>query len=210
MLTVNYKNALKGFHDQAQGKGGAFPTGCEYETQHIYRIIMTENIPVNEMDVDKLSFFLLKEKAGDADYSQSVDCDGLEYVDFDQDVDVYPCMRKGHNMLPMTEHTYILSAKAARELITQLICLNSLSLITDTIQSLAQRSDGTYLQSAFPALSDVKACILRGLILPPALVESLKTWEGMGASDIFFDFVERQDRSKSLGMPLLMSCNKTA
>ena len=50
MLSENYKNALKGFHAQSDGKSSPFLDGCEAEIQYLYRIIMTENVPVNEID----------------------------------------------------------------------------------------------------------------------------------------------------------------
>ena len=84
MLNENYKNALNGL--KAQGKASHLFKGCEAESQHIYRIIMTENLPVTDIDEAMLESFLDREKSGDKDYSKSVDRDGLKYVDLEQDV----------------------------------------------------------------------------------------------------------------------------
>ncbi len=75
-------------------------------------------------------------------------------------------------------------------MLSQLISMGELRLITETLQSLAQRQDGTKLQTALPSLSDVKSCISRGLILPQALLERINLWETMSCSVVNFDFEE--------------------
>jgi hypothetical protein len=103
MLSENYKNALKGF--KAQGSASHLFKGCEAESQHIYRIIMTENVPVTDIDETMLESLLGLEKSGKKDYSKSVDRDGLKYVDLEQDVEIYPYKSNGH---PIEGQTYLL------------------------------------------------------------------------------------------------------
>lgn len=186
MLSENYKNALKGF--KAQGDAPQFSEVCEAEAQHIYRIIMTENVPVTELSEDMLAAFLDREKSGEVDYSKSVDRDGLKYVDLDQDVEIYPYKSNGN---PIEGQKYLLSSVEAKSMLQQLIDMGRLTLITETMQSLAQRADGTNLQTAFPSLSAVKTCIDDGLTLPVKLIAKVNEWEDLNCSEINFDFVEK-------------------
>lgn len=187
MLSENYKNALKGFKSQAQGNAPHFSEGCEAETQHIYRIIMSENIVVTELNQHDLETYIEREKSGKADYSKPVDRDGLEYVDFEQDVEIYPVMSNGHQI---EGQIYRLSYIDSKSMTQQLMCMGRLTLLTQTIQSLWQRADGTKLLTAFPALNDVMACIDQGLVLPPKLVEKIHEWAALSCAEINFDFVE--------------------
>lgn len=187
MLNERYKNALNGF--KAQGDAPHLFKGCEAETQHIYRIIMTENVSVEEIDEAMLEKFIAQETDGKTDYSKRVDRDGLQFVDTEKDVEVYPCVGDGY-LEPISGQTYRLSSLDTKALISQLVSMGMLSLITDTLQSLCQRNDGTNLQTALPSLSDIKACISRGLILPQALVEKINLWETLNCSVINFDFEE--------------------
>lgn len=191
LLTRNYKNALAGL--KAQGSSPHLFDGCDKEAKHIYRIIMTEDVPVNEMDEEKLYSFLEREKAGQADYSKSVDRDGLAYVDLNKDVEVYPCVSRGCVMEPLGDQQYLLSSVDVQSMIVQLQCMGRLSLITETIQSLAQKDDGTMLQTAFPSVGDVKACIDAGLRLPETFIAKINEWEAMGSSEVNFDFVEKME-----------------
>jgi hypothetical protein len=185
MLNIQYKNALSGFKAQANGTPPSFE-GCEAEVQHIYRIIMTEKISVVEIDEAMIEKFLIQEAEGKSDYSKYVDHDGLRYVDIEKDVEIYPYA----GQRPIAGETYRLPSLDAKTMLGQLVGMGKLSLITDTLQSLCQRQDGTKLQTAFPDLSDVKACISSGLILPMGLVEKINVWEAMNCSEINFDFEE--------------------
>lgn len=189
LLTENYKNALKGFKAQAHGDLAGFIDGCEKEAQHIYRIVMTENVPVTDLDELMLKSFLDMEKSGEKDYSKSVDRDGLEYVDLEQDVEVTPYKSNGY---PIEEETYTLSAIESSYMIEQLIAMGRLSLLTDTMQSLAQRKDGTQLQTAFPKLGDIKDCIAEGITLPVPFIEKINEWEMMSCYEVNFDFVQSE------------------
>jgi hypothetical protein len=189
MLSENYKNALKGL--KAQGAASHLFEGCDAEAKHIYLIVMTENIPVTELDEKKLEYFLQSEKSGNKDYSKSVDRDGLQYVDLEQDVEIYPYITRGAATFPIEGQKYLLSSVDANAMLVQLSGMGRLTLITDTIQSLVQRADGTNLQTAFPSLSDVKACIDDGLTLPAKLIEKINEWEAVNCSEINFDFVEK-------------------
>jgi hypothetical protein len=187
MLNEKYKSALKGF--KAQGSASHLFEGCDAEAKHIYSIIMTENTSVADMNEAMLEAFLTNEVEGRADYSGRVDHDGLEFVDMGKSVEVYPCV--GDSFLePIIGQTHILSALDAGDMLGQLLKMGQLRLITDTLQSLCQRGDGTLLQTALPTLDDMKTCLSRGLILPKDLVEKVNLWETMGCSVINFDFEE--------------------
>ncbi|WP_299496464.1 hypothetical protein [uncultured Shewanella sp.] len=112
-------------------------------------------------------------------------------VDLEQDVDVYPCVTKGMTTYPIEGQTYLLPSLDAISMLDQLTRMGCLTLITKTMQSLAQKVDGTQLQTAFPSLNEVKACIDRGLILPKAFTAKIREWEALNCSEIFFDFTEQ-------------------
>lgn len=191
MLNEQYKRALTVFRAQAQGKRDASSSlkGCDDELKHIYRILMTEEVSVEEIDEAMLEKFISQEIEGKADYSKPVDHDGLQFVDLEKDVEIYPCAGKLY-IEPISGEMYCLPAAEAKAMLSQLISMGELRLITETLQSLAQRQDGTKLQTALPSLSDVKSCISRGLILPQALLEKINLWETMSCSVVNFDFEE--------------------
>lgn len=118
------------------------------------------------------------------------DRDGLQYVDLDKDVTVYPYVMQGCPSNPIDNQSYTLLAHEAIAMLDQLRRMGKLSLITETIQSLSQRDDGTLLQTAFPDLGDVKDCIQSGLNLPDGLLSKIKEWESLGATEVWFQFVE--------------------
>lgn len=188
MLNEKYKNALSGF--KAQGKASHLFEGCEAEAQHIYRLIMSHDISVEELDETRLETLLTQQIEGDVDYPKYADRDGLQYVDLEQDVEVYPCTKRGSCTYPIAGQSYNLSSFQAKAMLNQLRGMNQLNLITDTIQGLAQRSDGTKLQTAFPSLHEINACIDNGLLLPESLIDMFGEWEALGALEINFDFVE--------------------
>ncbi|EHA1126441.1 hypothetical protein FG475_15075 [Vibrio navarrensis] len=192
MLNENYINALNGLKAQGNASHASHLfDGCEAETQHIYRIIMTESIPVNELSEEMLEAFISQEATGKADYSKHVDKDGLQYVDIEKDVEIYPCA--GDSFLePISGQAHMLTSSDAKTFISQLIEMGRLSLITDTLQSLCQRKDGTKLQTALPLLSEVKKCISSGLKLPHDLVEKINLWETQNCTVINFDFEEKK------------------
>ena len=76
-------------------------------------------------------------------------------------------------------------------MLSQLVCMGRLNVITDTMQSLAEKLDGTQLQTAFPSINKIKSCIDNGLILPPKLILKIKEWEDLNCSEINFDFIEK-------------------
>lgn len=189
MLDEKYINALNGFKAQGRGQGNNanFFKDCEAEAQHIYRVISAHNITVEDLDENKLETYLNQEREAGELYPNP-DHDGLQYVDLDQDVNIYPYTKNGH---PIEDQSYCLSSSEAKTMLTQLYMMGRLNLITDTIQSLSQRADGTLLQTAFPSLHDVKACIQNGLMLPDVLLEKLRHWESLSTTEINFDFVEQ-------------------
>ncbi|MCP4262723.1 MAG: hypothetical protein GY774_35240 [Planctomycetes bacterium] len=161
-----------------------------HECTHIYRIIMTESVPVNEMTEERLAGFLQKEADGRIDYSAYREREGLDYVDLNEDVEIYPSKKSGCFSTVIEDEKYVLAAGDATSMLNQLQQMGNLSLITETMQSLSQRVDGTNLQTAFPDLASLKACIEKGLALPVSFLEKLTHWEKLGATEVNFDFVE--------------------
>ncbi len=133
--------------------------------------------------------------AGKADYSKQVDHDGLKYVDLEKDVEIYPGVGAGY-IEPISGEEFRLSSQETKSMLRQLKCMGQLSLITDTLQSLCQRADGTKLQTAIPEFINVKKCISDGLILPEALLEKINLWEKMNCTVINIDFEEFNPSSK--------------
>ncbi len=187
MITEMYKKALTAYKGQANGVAGASWEGCESEARHIYQIVMTEGVSVTALDEAKLSEFLRKEQAGLVDYRQYHDWEGLKAIDLEREVAVYPVK----DMNPLAVKEYQLSALEAQAMIAQLLLLNQIKLLTRTLQSLSQRTDGTLLQSAFPSMEELKASIQKGLSLPASLLQKLQEWEALGADEVMFDFVEK-------------------
>lgn len=192
MLSEKYKNALLGLKNP--GTKSDLLDACKSEIQHLYCIVMAECVPVNELDEARLEQFLERERQGLVDYSQYKDRDGLQYVDLEQDVEIYPCTKRGCTTFPIEGQTYVLPANDAKAMLSQLRGMGLLALITDSIQSLAQRQDGTNLQTAFPSMDEVKSCVDKGLVLPAALLEKLSEWTGLGAAEVNFDFVELKEQ----------------
>tara|TARA_Y100000310_G_scaffold340989_1_gene438646 strand:- start:612 stop:1319 length:708 start_codon:yes stop_codon:yes gene_type:complete len=161
-----------------------------HECTHIYRIIMTESVPVNEMTEERLAGFLQKEADGLVDYSAYREREGLDYVDLNEDVEIYPSKKSGCFSTVIEGEKCVLAAGDATSMLNQLQQMGNLALITETMQSLSQRVDGTNLQTAFPDLASLKACIEKGLALPASFLEKLTHWEKLGATEVNFDFVE--------------------
>lgn len=189
MLNEKYINALSGL--KSQGSASHLFAGCDAEAQHIYRIVMAEGIPVDQLDEAMLAKFINQESAGAADYSGYADRDGLKYVDLEKDVEIYPSTKIGATTYPIEGQSYQLSSHEVKGMLIQLYQRGQLRMITGTMQSLAERVDGTKLQTAFPSLQEVNECTSKGLVLPDSLLEKLKEWEALGAAEINFDFVEQ-------------------
>jgi hypothetical protein len=188
MLTAKYMYALAALKAQSEGHFNDVKHSaqdCEAEAGHIYRIMCAHNTNISEMNEELLERFMAEEIASGSPYPNP-DRDGLQYVCFDQNVEVYPV----HNFTAINGLSYTLRAHEARAMLSQLAVMGKLSLITDTIQSLCQRNDGTMLQTSFPSLIDVKDCIQSGLNVPAELLAKIKQWESLGATEINFDFVQ--------------------
>lgn len=187
MLSEKYKSALRGF--KAQGNASHLFDGCDVEAKHIYRIIMTENISVTDIDEKMLEMYLVKENKGMVDYSKQTEYDGLQIVDLEKDVEVYPCVGDGF-LEPIDGQVYIIPSVDVKKIILQLKTMDCLNVITDTLQSLTQRKDGTKLQTALPELLDIKSCISNGLMLRQDFVDKINLWEAMNCSVLNFNFEE--------------------
>lgn len=192
MLTEKYINALSALKAQSEGRFNdvkRLAQGCEAEAAHIYRIMVAHNTNIIELNEELLERFMAEEIALGSPYP-SPDRDGLQYVDLERDVEVSPFFTKACVSSPIDNQTYILLAHEAVTMLSQLMSMGKLNLITDTIQSLWEKDDGTQLQTAFPNLIDVKECIKSGLHLPEGLLAKISVWEKLGATEINFDFVE--------------------
>ena len=194
MLSIRYKNALEGY--KAQGKASHLFLGCDVEAQHIYRIVMTEQVAIKDMTEAMLEDFITQEKEGKADYSKPVDRDGLSVIDITKDVEIRPYVGTGYQE-PIDGEIYIMSSSDALAMLNQLAGIGRLKLITETMQSLSQRADGTLLQTAFPELGEVKEAIDRGLKLPQTLLEKIEYWDKQGCSTLNFDFEETKENAVS-------------
>lgn len=194
MLSEKYKNALNAF--KAQGHASHLFEGCDVEAQHVYRIMMTELVSVKDMTEAMLEGFITQEKEGKVDYSKPVGHDGLKFVDITKDVEIRPYVGTGYQK-PIDDEIYIMSSSDALAMLNQLSGMGQLKLITETMQSLSQRDDGTLLQTAFPELGEVKDAIERGLTLPQALLEKIEDWDKQGCSTLYFDFEETKENAVS-------------
>ncbi|EDB8709784.1 hypothetical protein BCQ47_21535 [Salmonella enterica subsp. enterica serovar Schwarzengrund] len=192
MLAEMYINALGALKAQSEGRSNdvkRLAQGCEVEAGHIYRIMHAHNTNIVEMNEELLERFMAEEIASGSPYP-SPDRDGLQFVDLEQDVEVYPCIMRGCVTSPIDNESYTLAAHEAIAMLALLRRMGKINLIADTIQSLVERKDGTRLQTAFPDLIDVKKCIQAGLDLPDGLLTKINQWESLGATEINFDFVE--------------------
>lgn len=192
MLTEKYINALNGLKAQYEGRFNdvkLLAQGCEAEAGHIYRIISAHNTPIVEMNEELLERFMDEEIASGVTYP-SPDRDGLQYVDLKRDVEVYPFIMRGCVSSPIENESYTLTSHEAIAMLALLRRMGKINLITDTMQSLIERNDGTRLLTAFPDLIDVKECIKSGLHLPEGLLAKISVWGSLGATEINFDFVE--------------------
>lgn len=108
-------------------------------------------------------------------------------MDFVKGVEIYPCVG-GSYVENISGESHILTSSDAKNLITQLCQMVRLTLITDTLQSLCQRHDGTKLQTALPLLNEIKECIASGLVLPQYFVEKVTLWEARNCTVINLDF----------------------
>ena len=192
MLTEKYINALAALKAQSEGRlndVNRLAQDCEAEAGHIYRIMHAHNTNIVEINEELLKRYMAEEVRLGTPYPNP-DRDGLQYVDLDKDVEVYPAVMQGCVSTTIDNQSYVLLAHEAKAMLSNLARMGKLSLITDTIQSLWVKNDGTNLQTAFPDLSDVKDCVQSGLCMPEGFLERIREWESLGATEINFDFVE--------------------
>lgn len=192
MITDKYKKALLGLKAQSEGRLSDMKIlikGCEAEAGHIYRIMSAHNTNIVNMSEELLDHCMSEEAKSGEPYPNP-DRDGLQYVDLNEDVTIYPMTMQGNVSEPINDQSFVLPAQESKSMLSQLREMGRLSMITETIQSLAQRLDGTQLQTAFPNICEVKNCIQNGLNLPLELQKKIMEWELMGATEINFDFVD--------------------
>lgn len=127
MLAEMYINALGALKAQSEGRSNdvkRLAQGCEVEAGHIYRIMHAHNTNIVEMNEELLERFMAEEIASGSPYP-SPDRDGLQFVDLEQDVEVYPCIMRGCVTSPIDNESYTL---AAHEAIAMLALLRRMKL----------------------------------------------------------------------------------
>jgi len=112
-------------------------------------------------------------------------------VKLDKPVEIYPSKTVGVTSTPLEVKPFILMPEQTVRFINELHSLNALSLIEETLQGLAQRTDGTLLKTAFPTLAEFQNTIEKMSSLPKELLTKLSEWSDMGATEINLDFEEK-------------------
>lgn len=87
--------------------------------------------------------------------------------------------------------TYSMEPHQTKAFISELKDQALLPLIEDTLQSLAQRKDGTLLKHAFPTLDEVKQAFTRLSSIPDDLRNLLNQWEDAGANEVLIEFEQK-------------------
>ena len=115
----------------------------------------------------------------------------INKVNKDEVAEVYPCKVVGITSSAMAGMSLSMSPDDVKSFFCTLEKEGNLTLITNTLQALSQRSDGTRLMTAFPSISEVYRVIDGGSkAFTESLLIALSFWKVAGANEISFDFVE--------------------
>lgn len=98
---------------------------------------------------------------------------------------------RGRSELIENAQVFTMCAADVKPFIDELTELSQLDIIEDTRQSLAQREDGTLLQTAFPVLADFKAILVEMTSAPKKLIESVDAWQLAGSNEVMIEFEEK-------------------
>lgn len=112
-------------------------------------------------------------------------------VRLDRPVEIYPCKIVGATSYPMKGELFVFTPDQASIFIDELMALERLNLIEETLQGLAQRTDGTLLKTAFPNVSETYEVISEMNSLPSGFKEKLDEWISSGSNEISFNFEEK-------------------
>ena len=94
---------------------------------------------------------------------------------------------------PVSDCQYIMSVKNGQMFIDSLKANNSLALITDTLQSLSERLDGTVLETALPSMKEFKSVVTTLDGFPQDLIDLLAVWEEKGVNEVDISFERRYE-----------------
>ncbi|MFS1426489.1 hypothetical protein LMH73_004750 [Vibrio splendidus] len=89
------------------------------------------------------------------------------------------------------DNGFIMQPEQAKAFIDELIELNEVELVQETLQRIAIREDGVGLVTAFPTTEEFNSVTTHMKSIPSDLKDKLKQWEELGANEIIFDFEER-------------------
>jgi len=119
----------------------------------------------------------------------------IKDVDLDLPVE-FSAYHKKDCLIGWIENTevFIMQPKDAKSFISELNENDLLELIEESLQSLAQRNDGTQLLTAMPYLSEVKAVFSELSSVPNELLSLLAEWEVLGCNIVDISFVDNLKR----------------
>ena len=119
----------------------------------------------------------------------------IKDVDLDLPVEFSPYQKKDC-LIDWIENTevFIMQPEDAKSFISELNENGLLELIEESLQSLAQRNDGTQLLTAMPYLSEVKAVFSKLSSVPNELLSLLAEWEVLGCNIVDISFVDNLKR----------------
>lgn len=119
----------------------------------------------------------------------------IKDVDLDLPIEFSPYQKKDC-LIDWIENAevFIMQPEDAKSFISELNENGLLELIEESLQSLAQRNDGTQLLTAMPYLSEVKAVFSKLSSVPNELLSLLAEWEVLGCNIVDISFVDNLKR----------------
>jgi len=93
---------------------------------------------------------------------------------------------------------FIMDADSVKPFIDELVELDAIYLIKETLQSLCERKDGTLLKTAFPDLVAFMKIGEKMKTIPKELIEALSKWESLGANELDISFEQDMRSNDSL------------
>ena len=116
----------------------------------------------------------------------------IEDTNLDLPVEFMPYQKNGSfSTYIKNVESYFMQPDDTKNFISELKEKGFLELIEESLQSLAQRSDGTQLLTAMPSLSEVKAVFSELQSIPIELLSLLTEWEALGCNELDISFVKK-------------------
>lgn len=116
----------------------------------------------------------------------------IEDTNLDLPVEFTPYQKNGSfSTYIKNVDSYFMKPEDTKKFISELNEKGFLELIEESLQSLAQRSDGTQLLTAMPSLSEVKAVFSELQNIPIELLSLLTEWEALGCNELDISFVKK-------------------